>query len=207
MLFKQPFTALVAGPTKAGKTVWVKNLILHADSMISPPPEKIYYCYTEWQPIYQELANLGVAMIEGLPAMAELKKSNITPKLLILDDLMQEMKTDKKLVQLFTKGSHHWNLSVLHIVQNLFFEGLRTSRINAQYLILMKNPSDQLQATTLAKQLYPGKTQYFMEAYTDACSESFGYLAVDLSQDTPEDLRLQTNVFPGQMQTVYVRKI
>ncbi len=207
MLFKQPFTALVAGPTKAGKTVWVKNLILHADSMISPSPEKIYYCYTEWQPIYQELANLGVAMIEGLPAMAELKKSNTTPKLLILDDLMQEMKTDKKLVQLFTKGSHHWNLSVLHIVQNLFFEGLRTSRINAQYLILMKNPSDQLQATTLAKQLYPGKTQYFMEAYGDACSESFGYLAVDLSQDTPEDLRLQTNIFPGQMQTVYVRKI
>ncbi len=73
MQFKQPFTALVAGPTKAGKTVWVKNLIMHADSMISPPPEKIYYCYTEWQPIYQELANLGVAMIEGLPAMAELK--------------------------------------------------------------------------------------------------------------------------------------
>ncbi len=123
MLFKQPFAAIVAGPTKAGKTVWVKNLIINASSMIVPMPEEIYYCYTEWQPMYQELISYGVIMIEGLPDMAQLKKSITKPKLLILDDLMQEMKSDKKLVQLFTKGSHHWNLSVLHIVQNLFLDG------------------------------------------------------------------------------------
>ncbi len=207
MLFKQPFTAIIAGPTKAGKTVWVKNFIQYADLMIDSPPEEIYYCYTEWQPIYQDLANQGVKMIEGLPDMAQLKNSVNKPKLMILDDLMQEMKSDKKLVQLFTKGSHHWNLSVLHIVQNLFFDGLRTSRINAQYLILMKNPSDQLQASTLAKQLYPGKTNFFMEAYKDACSESYGYLVVDLTQDTPEEQRLQTNIFPGQMNVLYVPKL
>ncbi len=207
MLFKQPFTAIIAGPTKAGKTVWVKNFIQYADLMIDPPPEKIYYCYTEWQPIYQDLANQGVKMIEGLPDMAQLKNSVDKPKLMVLDDLMQEMKSDKKLVQLFTKGSHHWNLSILHIVQNLFFDGLRTSRINAQYLILMKNPSDQLQASTLAKQLYPGKTNFFMEAYKDACSESYGYLVVDLTQDTPEEQRLQTNIFPGQMNVLYVPKL
>ena len=205
-MFKQPFTAMVAGPTKAGKTVWVKNLILHSNSMIYPAPQEIYYCYTEWQPMYQDLANMGVNMMEGLPDMMQLKTNMSAPKLLVLDDLMQEMKSDKKLVQLFTKGSHHWNLSVLHIVQNLFFEGLRTSRVNAQYLILMKNPSDQLQATTLSKQLYPGKTQYFMESYKDACSESYGYLFVDLCQDTPENMRLQTNIFPGQMKVVYVAK-
>ncbi len=207
MLLKQPFTAIVAGPTKAGKTIWVKNLILHSESMIFPSPKEMYYCYTEWQPIYQELINYGVTMIEGLPDMTQLKSDPSRPKLLILDDLMQEMKSDKKLVQLYTKGSHHWNLSVLHIVQNLFFDGLRTSRVNAQYLVLMKNPSDQLQASNLAKQLYPGKTKYFMESYKDACSDSFGYLFIDLSQDTPENMRLQTNVFPDQMHIVYVAKI
>ncbi len=98
----------------------------------------------------EQFVDHGVVMIEGLPDMVQLKKSIAKPKLLILDDLMQEMKSDKKLVQLFTKGPHHWNLSVLHIVQNLFFDGLRTSRVNAQYLVLMKNPSDQLQASNLA---------------------------------------------------------
>jgi len=198
---------MVSGPTKAGKTVWVKNLILQTESMITPVPEDIYYCYTEWQPLYQELANHGVKLIEGLPDMAELKSDTNKPKFLVLDDLMQEMKSDKKLVQLFTRGSHHWNLSVLHIVQNLFFDGLRTSRVNAQYLVLMKNPSDQLQAATLAKQLFPGNTKYFMESYKNACSDSFGYLVVDLSQDTPEHMRLQTNVFPDQMHVVYVPKV
>lgn len=207
MVLKHPFTAIVAGPTKAGKTVWVKNLILHKDSMIFPPPQQIYYCYTEWQPLYQELLNYGVKMVEGLPDIAQIKTETSEPKFLILDDLMQEMKSDKKLVQLFTRGSHHWNISVLHIVQNLFFDGLRTSRVNTQYLVLMKNPSDQLQASNLAKQLFPGNTKYFMEAYKDACSESFGYLFVDLSQDTPEQLRLQTNVFPGQVMAVYLPKM
>ncbi len=38
-----------------------------------------------------------------------------------LDDLMQEMKSDKKLVQLFTKGSHHWNLSFFCILSRIYF--------------------------------------------------------------------------------------
>jgi len=205
-LFKHPFTAIVSGPTKAGKTVWVRNLIINAEDMVSPPPIEVYYCYSEWQPLYQELASKGVHMIEGLPDMNALKSTSNIPRLLILDDLMQEMKNEKKLVQLFTRGSHHWNLSIMHIVQNLFYDGLRTSRVNAQYLILMKNPSDQLQASTLAKQLFPGNTRYFMEAYKDATSESFGYLLIDLSQDTEENMRLRTNVFPGQLSVVYIPK-
>lgn len=205
MVFSHPFTAIVSGPTKAGKTVWVKNLILYHEQMIYPIPEKIFYCYSEWQPLYHALENIGVNLIEGFPDMAKLKL-DAKPKLLILDDLMQEMKTDKNLIQLFTRGSHHWNISIIHIVQNLFFEGLRTSRVNAQYLILMKNPSDQLQASTLAKQLFPTKTKYFMESYKDACSESYGYLFIDLSQDTPENMRLRTNVFPNDIQVVYVPK-
>lgn len=175
--------------------------------MVSLPPAEIYWCYSEWQPLYSELqTGGGVCLQQGLPDFEQLKADTATPKLLILDDLMQEMKNDKRLVQLFTKGSHHWNVSVVHIVQNLFFDGIRTSRINAQYLVLMKNPSDQLQASTLAKQLYPGKTPFFMEAYQDACRNSYGYLLVDLCQDTPENMRLKTKVFPGQMQVVYVPK-
>jgi hypothetical protein len=207
-LFKHPFTAMVAGPTKAGKTVWVQKLVLNMQDMISPTPQEIYWCYSEWQPVYGDLqaSNPLLHFVQGVPDLQELKNTPETPKLLILDDYMQEMKGDKRLVQLFTKGSHHWNVSIIHIVQNLFFEGMRTSRVNAQYLILMKNPSDKLQAATLAKQLYPGKTAYFMEAYTDACKESYGYLLVDLCQETPENMRLRTRVFPGELQIAYLPK-
>lgn len=204
MNFKHPFTSIVAGPTKAGKTVFVKNLVKYASDMIVPVPERIIWCYTEWQPAYQELENT-VTMVEGIPDFAELRTYQ-KPQLLILDDLMNELKKDPRLVQIFTRGCHHWNMSCVHIVQNMFFEGLRTSRINAQYLVLMKNPSDKSQIVTLGKQLFPGKHKYFVESYNDACNEPYGYLLVDLSQETSENMRLHAKIFPGNVHVVYVPK-
>lgn len=37
--FKHPFTCIVAGPTKVGKTEWVLKLVQYADILIVPPPE------------------------------------------------------------------------------------------------------------------------------------------------------------------------
>ena len=156
MHLTHPFTAMVCGPTKAGKSVLVKNIILHSQQLISPYPQKIYWCYSEWQPLYDELID-RVQFIEGIPDTKVLKEDIQTPKLVVLDDLMQNVKKST-LSQIFTKGSHHWNLSCIHIVQNLFYDGMRTSRINAQYIFMMKNPSDQLQAMNLARQIFPRNT-------------------------------------------------
>lgn len=200
-----PFTAMVSGPTKAGKTVLVKNIVLQSSQLVDPPPGKIIWCYSEWQPQYEDLVD-KVQFIEGIPDSKFLKEETTVPKLIILDDLMENVKKNT-LSQIFTKGSHHWNISCIHIIQNLFYDGLRTSRVNAQYLFLLKNPSDKLQAMNLAKQIFPKNTQYFMEAYENACEQPHGYLLVDLNQNTPETLRLRTRIFPGQLQVVYVPKL
>ena len=55
--------------------------------------------------------------------------------------------------------------------------------------------------------MYPSKTKYMVEAYRDATSIPFGYLFADLKPETPEDLRLRSNIFPGEYQTVYVPKV
>ena len=50
---------------------------------------------------------------------------------------------DNRIVNLFTKGLHHRNLSVIYIVQNLFHQrkGNRSiSLFNSHYLDLFKNP-------------------------------------------------------------------
>lgn len=36
-----PFTAIVAGMTGSGKTVWVQNLLQHAFQVIKPQPQRI----------------------------------------------------------------------------------------------------------------------------------------------------------------------
>ena len=76
------------------------------------------------------------------------------PKLLIIDDLMGNF--DEKLVDLFTKKSHHKNLSVSQIIQNLFHKSKshRTVSLNVHYLSLFKNPRDVTQVRHLAKQMY-----------------------------------------------------
>ena len=165
--------------------------------MITPPPEKIYWAYGEWQDGYNNLPS-DVIMIEGAPDVQIFKDDKTTNKLLICDDLMQSFGKNKDdLCQLFCQGSHHWNLSIVHIVQNLFFNNLRNARINSHYLILMKNPSDRLQLLNLARQIFPGKQKCLTEAYDDACSIQFGYLLLDLEPSTPDYMRLRTNIFPS----------
>ena len=181
----------------------------YAEQMISPPPEAVVWCYSEWQPSYEEVMKCGekITMFEGFPDKEVLSKSRNVRKLLILDDLMTDMsKKSGDLHSLFCRGSHHWNMSVIHIVQNLFYSNVRTARINSHYLVLMKNPADLLQMNTLARQLFPQDKKYLFDAYKDACSKPFGYLLIDMEPTTPDHVRLRTKVFPDEVGYAYLPK-
>ena len=204
-LLKHPFSLVVSGPSKAGKTVFVTKLVQHVDAMSTCPPEEIIWYFSEYQTGYRSLAVIPrLRLVQGLPDLNELRQSSGSPKLIVLDDLMSDVKDKgKEMLGLFTKGVHHWNISCCFIVQNLFFGGLRTARVNAHYISLFKSPSDKLQVSTLARQMYPKKSHVLTEAFEDATAEAYNYLFVDLSQDCPEELRLRTNIFPGETTIVY----
>lgn len=197
-----PFTALVAGPTGSGKSTFVFKLIENADVMIRPPPSKIVYCYGEYQPSFD--AYPQVDFRRGLPDSEDFDGSR--PSLLIVDDLMDE--ADRSVANLFTKGSHHRNVSVVFLVQNMFHKNkyIRTISLNAHYMVLFKNPRDASQFASLARQMYPNRSTFAVEAYKDATRQPFSYLLVDLRPEQDEDLRLRTNIFPGDTQYVYVPK-
>jgi hypothetical protein len=128
--------------------------------------------------------------------------------LLIIDDLMIEAGEAKEVSNLFTKGSHHENTSVILILQNLFHQskGMRTISLNAQYIVLMKNPRDVAQVRYLGQQLCPGKTKFFVDAYKQATSQPHGYLLVDLTQSTSDDKRILSNVLDDNKGYYYVPK-
>ena len=64
--------------------------------------------------------------------------------------------------------------------------------------MLFKNPRDKLQVLTLAKQMYPGHTDFFLKQYECTVRRPFGYLLIDLKTTTQDDCRLGTNVLPGE---------
>ena len=199
-----PFTCMVAGMTGSGKTVWVQSLLQQAQTVIDQPPERIIWCYSQWQNAYTQLLMMipTIEFVKGIPESLEndsyldVYKRN----LIVIDDQMIEAGKDNRIVNLFTKGSHHRNLSVIYIVQNLFHQGKgnRSISLNSHYLVLFKNPRDKLQVLTLAKQMYPSETAWFIKEYEEAVRRPFGYLFVDLKPTTPDRCRLRTNVLPGE---------
>ena len=104
-----------------------------------------------WVIMKQKFSN--ISFIEGI---TENLNEYINPKLrnlIVIDDLMSETGSDKRITKLFTKGSLHRNLSVISLLQNLFYNGKESWDIslNVHYIVLFKNPQDNKIITSLAK--------------------------------------------------------
>ena len=202
LTWKHPFTCLVSGPTGCGKTNFTLRLIQHSNTVIEPAPETILWCYGVYQNAFKSVK--GVEFHEGIPNLSLFDGSKRT--LLILDDLMHE--TDDRVTKIFTKISHHNDVSVLYLTQNLFYGGKqnRTIGLNAHYLVLFKNPRDATKISCLARQMYPGKSAFMVEAFKDATSEPYSYLLIDLKADTEDKFRLRANIFPEEKNFAYIAK-
>ena len=212
-VMQHPFTCIVARCTQSGKTVWVKTLLENSQKTISPPPQRIIWCYGQWQPSYFDMRTMpGIEFNEGIPDdidnadYLDVSQRN----LIVLDELMAQSGKDKRIADLFTKGSHHRNLSIIYIVQNIFHQGkeMRNISLNAHYIVLFKSPRDKQQISMLARQVYPGRVQELMRSYEHATSRPHGYLMLDLKPTTDDQQRLKTNILPGEADALveYVRK-
>ena len=115
--------------------------------------------YGEWQSLYDTMP--WVDFHEGLPDLQMFQPSVKT--VVVVDDIMVE--AEESVTALFTKGSHHRNVCVVYLAQNLFHKGKdhRTISLNAQYFVLFKNPQDVSQINHIAKQMYPGHTAFVRE--------------------------------------------
>src|SRR6185437_7083730 len=142
--FRHPFSLIIGGPSGCGKTVLVQQLIKHPELFDTKFSEIIWY-YGIWQPAYE---NINAKFVKGLPNEEDFDG---IPKLIILDDLMHE--SNEEVSKLFTRTSHHKNVSVIFITQNIFHQkkGARDNNINAHYLIMFKNPRDLSQIQFLSR--------------------------------------------------------
>ena len=80
--FEHPFTYMIAGMTWndmiAGmtwsrKTAWVPSLMQQASETIYPPPERIVWGGSQWQPAYTEMlvAMPHIEFVKGIPTALE----------------------------------------------------------------------------------------------------------------------------------------
>ena len=129
--FKYPFTCIVAGPTGCRKTTFVIRLLRFASSITDLPPERIVWCYGQWQKTYASMAETmpEVEFVDGLPDPNTFRPETRT--LVVLDDLMAKRTVESRSC---LRKSHLCNTSVVYLLQNLFPKGKenRTISLNAQ---------------------------------------------------------------------------
>ena len=212
MYFRTPSSILIEGPSGSGKTVFVSKLFQDPRRYFANLPVNIHYCYTVWQPLFDKLKKqTKVTFHQGIPNVKELSKwySSTKGGLLVLDDLMDEGSNDKRVLDLFTRDSHHRNITVLYLIQDLFPPGkyAKTISRNAHYIVAFKNPRDQTGIRNLLQQMFPLHWRQALEVYTKATARPFGYLMLDLHPASDDQYRLYTNILKDEGYThTYRRK-
>lgn len=205
-VFKSPTTIAISGPTQSGKSYFTRRLIKHRNELFSIPPFKVLYCYSTWQKAFSELEG-EVDFHQGIPN--DLDKINLNTKekhlLLILDDMMHAISKNSKAEQMFTQDSHHSNVSVVFITQNIFYNSpiIRTMNLNCTYLIVTKSTRTKAQTVHLADQMR--LRDEVVAAMEDMEREQYAYMLIDMSPHQTSSIKVKRNIFPGEVTIGYVK--
>lgn len=204
-IFNSPCTISISGSTSSGKTSFVLEVIKNKNEIFETPPSKIIYCYGTWQPLFEKIEDVDFRKGLMLDIDSIQDSAPFQHTLIVLDDLMDEVTKNDEIQHLFTRGSHHKNITVMYINQNMFFQGKcsRTINLNSMYLILFRNPRDIQQISTLGSQL--GMREILSNAYKDATNQPYGYLLVDLSPHNHTEFKLKSHILPSQDLVVYLK--
>lgn len=186
---KEGSSMVVSGPTRCGKSTFV-HALLNDKTMFDSLPDKIYWFYGQ---ATDDLKAKDYIIKEGLPdSFSDIPSNSV----IVLDDLMDEAKDHPGVTNLFTKLVHHRNLFVINITQNFFLRtnATRTRRLNSQYLVIFKNPSDATQIAVIGRQMYPKNSNFLSDVYTEVTKQPHGYVFIDLRQETDDALRIRTHM-------------
>ena len=209
--FKHPFSMLLNGARRTGKTHFVKTLLMRQDEYITPNAEWIFWfspSSSTQNEVFIELKESisNITFVNGLPSediLGYVREMQPALRLLIIiDDLMEEASKRSDVKHLFTRGRHE-DLSVIFMSQNMFHKGVhfREMSLNTDYFVVFKNVRDASTISHIASQM--NNTRFLPLAYKDATMGKFGYLILELRSDTDDRVRYRTNIFNNEQVIVY----
>lgn len=169
LLVNTPSRITVCGPSGSGKTEWIKRFLNQHETIVGFKFDTILYVYGVHQKLYEDIGaqNPNIKWCEGFCKDIIEKELNQTddPKLLIIDDLVQEVANDKFFHAFYVRASHHWNVTIIFTTQYLYQKGLRLVNLNTTHYILYKSLRDKTSVRTLGMQIYPSNWREFMKIY------------------------------------------
>ena len=132
---EKPFRLIIAGPSGAGKTTFLKELVnnCHFDT----PFDKIYYHYPDY---LDEIPVQFEQIVEYKQGLLDVNDFVTIPKnsLIIYDDMMNECGKSEDTMKLFTVMARKRNVSLIYLVQNVYDNSkhFRNLRLNASGVVM-----------------------------------------------------------------------
>ena len=119
---------------------------------------------------------------------------------------MQEM--NQEVSKSFTRYSHHKNVSVIFITQNIFSKNkyMRDVTLNSHYMVIFQQKRDASQINCLMRQIKPGSSKDLMQIYKDCTKKLYSYIIFVFHPTTRHQFLIYTNIFKDQIQSVYYPK-
>jgi len=201
---RSPARMCLLGCSGVGKSTLVLDLIANCNEIFSSPISGgIFYLHSHHQSLYDEFKSAHPELSltfsnEMNAASAFVDSDDSNHKILVVDDYIGNMNTKEFLHfinDLFLGRARHTNTNIIFISQCIFSPLLRIVRVNANHLILFPFKQDKRSIITLASQILPKKTDIFMEAYSDAIKDSFGYLHINFDVPSLEP-QLSNSIYP-----------
>jgi len=199
--FKHPCSIIISGQTLSGKTTLVKQILEQLDTVFSSPIQNVVISYVEEQSIYSDMK----AIDPRIATQSNLDIESFSNSLIVVDDQMNDAMKEKKIQELFTRGVHHKNNSLILITQNLYPQGkyARDIRLNAHYQIILKSPTFLSQVMNLGRTLFPKKPSFLYEAYISATETPYSYVFVNAHPECEEDIRVRSCILSKSEEIIY----
>ena len=191
-------TLAVVGPSHCGKTIFTLAFLDKRHEVFKQAINRVVWCYGIHQPsLIQQLRQRDFVIHDGILPVDEIQPNDI----IVLDDLLNQSTNSKDVTDMFTRAAHHKPCFIIFIMQNLFPPGkeARTRSLNTHYYAIFKNPRDQSQFNTFARQVLPRKSQALINIFARATSEPYRYLFLDFTQQCPDDFRFRGNILSNHI--------
>lgn len=186
---------IIYGATNVGKTTFMLRVL--KERLIEPFPNHINYMYSVAQPFmetWNDGKNPRINFIEGLDFSHAQSNS-----VLVIDDLLLD--NNKDVAKTFILGSHHRQISVFFLTQNLFPRDdlFRLMSLNCHYFVLFQNQRNYRQVLTLARQAFTNDVDRVVNAYKRASLDPRGFILLTFNPLVPRELSVITDYWSKYM--------
>ena len=183
---------IIFGATGVGKTEFILEVI--RQRLVHPFPRNIFYLYSIEQDFMSTWNQNELQPIKFIKGLNFDQVDTSEPSMVVIDDLL--LSTNKIVAEMFILGSHHKQISLFFLTQNLFpnCDLFRTMSANAHYYVIFHNQRNFRQVHTLARQIYVGKDlARISNAYKKAAERQRGFIVLSFAPELPDELTVVTD--------------